>query len=196
MFFLDDDGWEVVQTSSRGRGIATLKPITKGTVIGDYLGTVIDFAEFDLQEDAKGLYAMYYTDRVGIYPDVQSDDIHLINHSCDPNCWMYIYHGHTLFFAIRDITLGEELTISYLLSPRDELCAVCIHDCHCRRPHCSGTMHLTETQFIDWQIFQEKERKKTSTAPFVIGEPLAPLPLYPTTLPVDPIYQTLIGSMN
>lgn len=182
MLLIPDGSWQIIKTPTRGNGVQMLKPITKGTVIGDYVGTVIDFAEFDLQEDVKGLYAMYYNDRLGIYPDLSKPDLHLINHSCEPNCEMYIHYGHTLFFATRDIKAQEELTISYNLSPRDELCAVCLHDCLCGRPHCTGTMHLTQKQYDSWQKVQAKQRRKTKPAPARVGTQLAPLTSYPNVI--------------
>lgn len=104
---------------------------------------------------------------------------HLINHSCMPNCWIYIFHGHTLFFALRNILPGEELTISYLLSPLDETCNLCTHDCKCGNRLCTGTMHLSKNKYKKWQKFQDNERDKTVTAKFVFGKNLQKLDFYP-----------------
>ena len=38
---------------------------------------------------------------------------HYINHSCRPNAFMRTLYGHVLFFALRDIQPGEEITIDY-----------------------------------------------------------------------------------
>ena len=190
MFLLKDADWEVKKTKEKGRGIFCKKEIKAGTVIGDYLGKVLKTAEYDLEKDKNGLYLMYLTDEVSIYPNLKKPDIHLLNHSCDPNCWIYIYCGHTLVFALKTIKSGEELTISYLLSP-DEDCKPCTHLCKCGSKYCRGTMHLTKEKYKIWQDFQNKERKKTKVAKFIIGKNLPKLNSYPKIIPTNPIYKKI-----
>ena len=193
MFLIADDYWQVGKTKEKGYGIFAKRKIEKGTVIGDYLGKVIKVAEYDLEKDKDGLYLMYLTDRAAIYPNLKKPGLHLFNHSCTPNCWIYIYHGHTLFFALRKIKPGEELTISYLLSPKSEFCNPCPHVCKCGSRVCTGTMHLSEDKFTRWQKFQKEERKKTKMAKFVYGKTLPKLEFYPKKVPVSPILFTIIS---
>ncbi|NWS12841.1 SMYD3 methyltransferase, partial [Pachyramphus minor] len=48
---------------------------------------------------------------VGLYPSMS-----LLNHSCDPNC-VIVFEGYQLLLrSVRDIQIGEELTISYIES--------------------------------------------------------------------------------
>ncbi|KFP39115.1 Histone-lysine N-methyltransferase SMYD3, partial [Chlamydotis macqueenii] len=54
---------------------------------------------------------------VGLYPSMS-----LLNHSCDPNC-VIVFEGYQLLLhSIREIQIGEELTISYIesLMPTNE----------------------------------------------------------------------------
>ncbi|MBI1862672.1 SET domain-containing protein [Candidatus Microgenomates bacterium] len=192
MFLLSDDYWKVSKTNQKGNGIIAKKSIPQGTVIGDYLGRVVNIAEYDLDSDKSGLYLMYYTDQACIYPDRTKPGIHLLNHSCEPNCWIYTYHGHSLFFAIRDIAPGEELTIMYLLSPLDNSCKNCPHNCLCGATRCTKTMHLPKDVYLRWQKFHDAQMKKTTIAPFVFGKNLEPLQSYPLTIPVDPIYSEIV----
>ncbi|MDO8341371.1 MAG: SET domain-containing protein, partial [Candidatus Woesebacteria bacterium] len=136
MFLLKKSYWEVKKTKNRGYGVFIKEKIIKGTIIGDYIGKVIETSKYDLKNDKKGLYLMYYTDKAAIYPNLKKLGIHLLNHSCKPNCWIYTYCGHTLFFAIRNIKAGEELTISYLLPPKDTTCNPCTHNCRCGSKTC------------------------------------------------------------
>lgn len=191
MFLLKDDSWEIKKTKEKGYGVFTKKEIKAGTVISDYLGKVINIAEYDLGQDKKGLYLMYLTDQASIYPDLDIPGPHLFNHSCKPNCWIYIYHGHTLFFALRKIKPDEELTISYLLSPKDKTCNPCTHDCKCESNLCTGTMHLSKDKYKKWQKFQNKEKKKTKTTKFIFGKNLIRLTSYPKTILNNPIYQSI-----
>ena len=191
MFLLPVDCWTVRETKEKGKGVFACKKIKKGTVISDYLGTVIKTAEYDLENDKKGLYLMYFTDQASIYPDVAKPGPHLLNHSCAPNCWMYVYKGHTLFFALKTIQKGDELTISYLLSPNEGSCSPCTHVCKCRSKHCVQTMHLSKKNYTLWQAFLKAERKKTRRTSFSFGTYLPPLASYPHTIPFHPIYSVL-----
>ncbi|MDO8497331.1 MAG: SET domain-containing protein-lysine N-methyltransferase [bacterium] len=196
MFLLSDDSWEIKKTREKGYGVFSKKEIKMGTVIGDYLGKVIRIREYDLENDKKGLYFMYFSDQAGIYPNLNEPGPHLLNHSCQPNCWIYIYRGHSLFFALRKIEAHEELTISYLLSPKDETCAPCTHICRCASTNCTSTMHLSKDKYEYWQKFQNKERKKTKRVRVVFGTNLPKLPSYPKTIPHNPIYKIMSSSVR
>lgn len=188
MFLLADDYWQVKKTKEKGYGVFAKKEINAGTIIGDYLGKIIKTAEYDLDKDKEGLYLMYFTDEACIYPNLKKPGIHLLNHSCAPNCWIYTYCGHTLFFALRNIEPCEELTISYLLSPKDETCKNCPHNCKCGSKFCTGTMHLAKDKYEKWQKFQNVMKKKTKAPKVVFGNTLPRLASYPKIDPNNPIY--------
>ncbi len=195
MILLPRSSWEIKTTQKKGRGVFAKKNITAGTVIGDYIGKVIKTAEEDTVETDEGLYLMYYHDYASLYPiDVHAPGIHLLNHSCDPNCWMYTYKGHTLFFSLRHIFAGEELTASYLLSPQEN-CNHCPHVCRCESPFCTHTMHLSQERFDQWNEFNEKETKKTKRARIRYGKELPRLSSYPETISDNAIYP-LLGSLE
>lgn len=195
MFLLKTDYWEVKKTKEKGSGVFAKKKIKAGTIIGDYLGKVIETAKYDLDKDKDGLYLMYFTDEASIYPNLKTPGTHLLNHSCAPNCWIYTYRGHTLFFALRGIDPGEELTISYLLSPNEGACSPCTHICRCDSKYCTGTMHLPKDKFENWQKFQEEEKKKTKKAKFSFGKTLPKLTSYPKKIPKNPIYKVIASTL-
>ncbi len=191
MILLDPSSWEIRKTGRKGRGLFATKTIAPGTIIGDYIGKVIRTAEEDTTEK-DGLYLLYYHDYASIYPvDLTATGIHLVNHSCAPNCWITTYKGHTLFFTLRKIFVGEELTISYLLPPQ-ETCDPCAHTCICESTFCRGTMHLSKTRFEKWRLFNEAEAKRTKRARISYGKPLAKLQDYPQQIPDADVY-TLYG---
>ena len=192
MFLLSELFWHVQQTKEKGRGVFAKLRIPKGTVIGDYLGKVTHIADYDPNLE-KGLYLLSFTNDLFIYPDLSSPGVYLLNHSCRPNAWMYIYHGHTLFFALHDITPGEEITISYLLSPQDESCmGACAHICFCGSEFCRGTMHLSPSSYRLWQMHLAKEKRKTTMASYTVGAYLSKLSSYPLFIPTDPIYEIIM----
>lgn len=182
MFLISDDSWEIKETTEKGLGVFAKKAISAGTVIGDYLGKVIKTIDYDLEkEKERHFYLMYLTDEKSIYPDLKKPGIHLLNHSCSPNCWIHLYRSHSLFFAVRNIKPGEELTISYLLSPKED-CSPCSHVCKCQSKLCTGTMHLTRNKYKKWQGFQNKQKNKTQRTKPVFGKNLPKLTFYPKTI--------------
>jgi len=183
MILLPNDYWEIKETLKKGRGIFAKKTIAKGTVIGDYIGKVIH--PEDAIIDEENFYLMYYHDHAAIAPDVEKPGVHLLNHSCVPNAWLYVYKGHTLAFAIQDISKNEELTIPYLLSPKDEFCNPCVHICKCGNLQCTGTMHLSKDKYKAWRTFNDKWAAKTKRERISFGKDLRLLDIYPKTVPPE-----------
>ncbi|HZE87006.1 MAG TPA: SET domain-containing protein [Methylomirabilota bacterium] len=195
MILLPKDAWEIKTTKNKGRGVFAKKDIPAGTVIGDYIGKVIKTAEENAIEDQYGLYLMYYHDRASLFPtDPKAPGIHLINHACMPNCWMYTYKGHTLYFALRHIFAGEELTVAYLLGP-DESCDPCTHVCKCDGAVCYKTMHLSEEQSEKWNKVNDEQTKKTKRKRIKFGQELPLLDKYPKEIADHPIY-SMVGSLE
>jgi SET domain-containing protein len=64
---------------------------------------------------------------------------HYINHSCEPNAYMKTLHSHVVFFALRDIWPGEEITVDYedTLHPDSKRC-------RCGAATCRGTINKTK----------------------------------------------------
>lgn len=183
MIFLNPTYWQIKSTKNKGNGVFAKKKILKGTVIGDYIGTVLKTKDIDFKKDGDSLYLMYYNDQASIYPDLKKTGIHLINHSCSPNCWIYVLSGHTLFFALRDIKKGEELTIDYLLAPKTDLEISCSHVCKCGNDTCRKSFHLSKGQFEKWQNFQNKHAKSSKKERITYGKTLKTLNYYPKKIP-------------
>ena len=181
MFLLKKNYWEVKETKNKGRGVFARKPIGQGSLIGDYVGKLVHLKDVDFDKEKKKLYLMYYSDTTGIYPNLRKSGIHLLNHSCTPNCWITRYKNHTIVFALKNIDKGDELTISYLLPPKN-ICKPCPHICHCQSKRCTKTMHLTEGGYKKWQDFQDKEKKKEDLIRIKNGNKLKPLLNYPKTI--------------
>lgn len=195
MFLIPEDYWEVRKTAKKGRGVFATKDIEAGTIIGDYLGTVIHPKDEDTIDEEENFYLMYYHDTASVFPDLSKPGIYLLNHACTPNSWMYTYKGHTLFFALRHIFPGEELTINYLLSPQDELCAPCTHLCSCDGVICHQTMHLSKKRYEFWSEFHNEEMSRTKAERIRYGKPLKGLDSYPDAPKDHPVYD-VFGSMQ
>jgi hypothetical protein len=115
---------------------------------------------------------MHYSGQMGIIPvDVDAPGVHLINHSCHPNCSMYRYYGHTLFYVLRNIEPHEELTISYHLPPSIG-CTPCQHVCYCGSETCTGTMHDSEAAYQKWQQHVDLQDEKYPPIMVRVGDML------------------------
>ena len=182
MILLSKTYWKIKKTKNKGRGVFAEITIPKGTVIGDYIGTVVRTKDVNLTEEAGNMYLMYYHDQASILPDLNKPGLHLINHSCSPNSWVYTLKGHTLFFALRKINPGEELTIDYLLAPKSEFCNPCTHSCKCGSKKCRGSFHLSKDEFSKWRAFQDLVIKKDKKARISYGKTLKLLSTYPTKI--------------
>jgi hypothetical protein len=106
---------------------------------------------------------------------------------------MYTYKGHTLYFTLRKIFKGEEMTVSYQLSPQDDDCEPCTHICHCKTPLCTGSMHMEQEKYDAWRAFDDEQTEKTKTVKAKVGTTLALLDNYPDSISDNPIYK-LFGS--
>ena len=159
MFLIPTSFWEIKKTKDKGKGVFARKKIPTGTLIGDYMGKLVQLKDVDFDKEKRKLFLMYYNDKLGIYPDLKKPGVHLINHSCSPNCWITKFKDRTIIFVLKNIEVGEELTISYLLPPKMN-CDPCPHKCFCKSKNCTGSMHLTESGHKKWQGFQNKEGKK------------------------------------
>ena len=187
MIFLEKSLWEIKKTKNKGKGVFAKKDITKGIIIGDYIGKVLHPEDIDLEK--MEAYLMYYTDDACIYPNLKTPGMHLLNHACFPNCFLYIYKGHTLAFTLKKILKGEELTISYLLPPRSKLEKKCSHKCMCGSKNCTKSMHLPVGIYKKWRKFQEPIRQaQGKQSKVTYGENLKLLPKYPKTVKDNPIY--------
>jgi hypothetical protein len=181
MFLIPKTLYSVRKTAHKGRGVFAIKDIPAGTIIGDYLGTLMHPDDED--EEQSGLYTFSLTDTMDVFPDVKSEGIHLINHSCMPNCDVYSLDDHVLYVATRHIFKGEELSIDYSLDPIDTEEGECKHACRCGTFLCRGTMHTSEDVQDSWMKMAPAEhttrgRKRLGRA----GSKLAPLDSYPKTI--------------
>lgn len=183
MFLIPDAYWQVRETRNKGRGIFAKKDIKSGMIVGDYIGKILH--PQDAIVDEGNFYLMYYHDRAVIFPDLEKPGVHFLNHSCKPNCFLYIYKGHTLAFALRQILKGEELTIPYLLPPIDKFCDPCLHVCHCGNFKCTKTMHLSEEKYKNWRKLNKKWAEKTKRERISFGKELPLLSLYPKSISKD-----------
>ncbi len=185
MFLIPDLWYTIKTTRKKGRGVFAAHDIEAGTIIGDYLGTIIRCNKSD--EKKNGLYDMAGGLKYDILADPQKKGIQLINHSCANNCGIYPHQGHMLYFALRKIFKNEEVTVDYGLFAPDDTTITCnLRVCHCGSEICTGTMHSATRNFDSWERLVKKEFGRWyKKVPGKYGSELMPLQEYPSSIQQD-----------
>lgn len=97
-----------------GQGAFAGEPIPARRKIGEIRGESISVRE--ARRRAKGLARIMIvevSERRAIDASQSSDPLRFTNHSCRPNASLRIRQGRVEFYAMRDVAVGEELTVDY-----------------------------------------------------------------------------------
>lgn len=117
----------VYRSHIHGRGLFCKRDIEEGDMVIEYAGEVIRAVLADQREKlyeamrgrrgVAGCYMFRIDDHLVVDATLKGNAARFINHSCDPNCYSRVVdihgHKHILIFALRRITIGEELTYDY-----------------------------------------------------------------------------------
>jgi uncharacterized protein len=130
-------GLSIRKSSINGRGCFALIPFKRGKKIAEYTGERI--SDLEAQKRARTRRHLRICDidgRWSLDGSYGGNGTHYINHCCEPNAYMKNLYGHVLFFALRDIQPGEEITVDYeqTLLPDSKRC-------HCGAKSCRGTIN-------------------------------------------------------
>jgi SET domain-containing protein len=118
-------------------GVYAVESIPARRKVIEYTGEKIDLAEFKRREET--LYLFELDSEWTIDGSVGGSGAEFVNHSCEPNLETRILKGHILYFSLRPIKKGEELTIDYNYDDDDELMI-----CGCGAKTCRGTINIKD----------------------------------------------------
>jgi SET domain-containing protein len=122
-------------------GVFAGEAIPKGRKIIEYTGERISRRETARRADGPLNYLFTLDSYWTLDGSVGGSGAQYINHCCEPNCHAWIYRGHILYMASRDIRKGEELTIDYHFDPD-----VPEVKCGCGATNCRGTINLKKVR--------------------------------------------------
>jgi len=200
MFLLPKDSYEVRKTKKKGRGVFAKKHIPAGTLIGDYIGRVVSDDEAEILEEkyGQGCYSFEYVgEDVSLFPiDLKAVGVHLINHSCAANCNVSDVEGHNIFFALRHIFPGEEITFDYEFDPESD---GSVSYCFCDSPFCRGTMYARADKPSLKKKKSERKKKKEVRPKYhvhKVGEILPPLAKYPKEIKDNHRKYNIFSNLN
>src|SRR5207244_4720780 len=129
-------GLSIRKSPINGKGCFATISFCRGRKIAEYTGERIPDLEAQRRAHRAKLRICDVDGRWSLDGSRGGNGTHYINHSCEPNAYMKTAYGHVLFFALRDISPGQEITIDYentLHSDRKR--------CRCGAPNCRGTLH-------------------------------------------------------
>jgi len=120
-------------------GVYTEEAIPKGRKVIEYTGEKISRRETARRAERHLNYLFTLDSYWTIDGSAGGSGAEFINHSCTPNCYSWIFKGHILYMAARDIQPGEELTVDYRFDPD-----VPKVTCGCGSNGCRGTINLAK----------------------------------------------------
>ena len=131
------DGLSIRESTINGKGCFATIRFRRGRKVAEYAGERITSLEAEHRGRRRRKLRICDLDgRWSLDGSRGGNGTHYINHSCEPNAYMKTLRGHVLFFALRDIRPGEEITIDYentLHSDRKR--------CTCGALSCRGTIN-------------------------------------------------------
>ena len=122
-----------------GWGVFAQEAIRSGCQVIEYTGEWVRQIEWRRYVDRPILYLFEYDDEWMVDGGAGGSGAEKINHSCDPNLAVRKLDRHLLFFSIRAIAWGEELSLDYRISPDTQRMI-----CRCGSPRCRGFLNRTE----------------------------------------------------
>ena len=118
-------------------GVYAGEKIPKGRKVLEYTGEKINRRETKIRAQREFNYLFTLDSYWTIDGSVGGSGAEYINHCCDPNVESRIVGARILYFTLRDIKPGEELTLDYRFAADVEK-----HPCGCGSKKCRGTINL------------------------------------------------------
>ena len=113
-------GLTVRPSPLHGLGCFATQHFRKGRKIAEYAGLRVRFDDLTEDEASWDLNYIVGIDEVWAVDGSRSgNETRYINHSCEPNVYLRITHGHAIFYALRNIEPGEELVWDYVIMNND-----------------------------------------------------------------------------
>lgn len=131
-----------------GVGLFAAQSIPRGTRLLEYTGLRCSrqqLAEAHERGETSSRYVMALDDSRVIDGEREGNDARFTNHSCEPNCEVYVFDDIPYLYAMQEIGTGQELTFDYRLRPLDGPMAsreeqIAGHPCNCGASSCRATL--------------------------------------------------------
>ncbi|KAK1439506.1 hypothetical protein QVD17_05325 [Tagetes erecta] len=154
------------KSAIHGFGIFAKQPHKAGDMVIEYTGEIVRPSIADRREHliynsfvGAGTYMFRIDDERVIDATRAGSIAHLINHSCEPNCYSRVIsvngEEHIIIFAKRDIAEWEELTYDYRFFSIDERLPCC-----CGFPSCRGVVNDIDAEVQMAKLYAPRSELK------------------------------------
>lgn len=117
-----------------GYGVFADEAIRLGARLGALTGEAISVAEARRRAQGRQrIMLVEVSSSRAIDATRSADAMRFTNHSCSPNARIQVQAGAIEFFALRDLAVGDEITVAYGATHHEGRLA-----CRCAQPGCSG----------------------------------------------------------
>lgn len=124
----------VAKSRIAGKGAYALQRIPARKKIGDLGGVIITMKEArKLIKNIKVINLVELDDDLALNASANPNDLKYINHSCDPNTYLRVLKNRVEFYALKNISKGQELTCDYGETHHDGKLP-----CRCGAKNCRG----------------------------------------------------------
>jgi SET domain-containing protein len=105
-------------SSIHGEGVFSTTDVPAGTLIGEYTGQRIPASVYEKTDNKDYMFQVNMGGRKHHYIDASQSScmVRYINHHTtagEPNAYAYQYRQRIFFRLLKDVVLGEEITVSY-----------------------------------------------------------------------------------
>lgn len=119
-----------------GQGAFAEEAVPRGRKIGEIRGEGITVDEARIRATrSERIMIVELSERAAIDFSRSGDPMRYTNHSCRPNARLDIRQGRVEFYALRDIAVGEEITVNYGETHHEGRLT-----CRCGAPGCIGRL--------------------------------------------------------
>lgn len=146
-----------------GFGVFAGDDIKKGERIICFGGYVINKQEFDTLPVEMKIFPFQIDDDLflGLSNLSELEEADYLNHSCDPNSG---FNGEIFVVAMRDIKIGEEITIDYAMCSSDSRSlSDDMENCLCGAKSCRGKVTIE-----DWRMKTLQDRYEGFFQPYLL----------------------------
>jgi len=159
--------WKAIKSKIHGIGIVASKDIKKNTKIIQYIGEKVTKKEGDKRsadrikkyinsKNEGSVYIFELNKRYDIDGSPKYNKARYINHSCNPNCEVYIINNEIWIKSTKNIKKGSELFYDYGYAfDEDDFSD---HICKCKSKKCIGYI-ISEDDWPKYKKFLKKNKK-------------------------------------
>lgn len=117
-----------------GFGVFAAEPVAVAAKLGELTGEAITVAEAQRRAQGRSrIMLVELSASRAIDATRSTDPMRFTNHSCRPNARIQVEAGAIEFFSLREIAVGEEITVAYGATHHEGRLA-----CRCGQSGCAG----------------------------------------------------------